>query len=443
MSLIKVFTDAFKKAAGSKPDATELARSQGGSLGSVPASEGGSFTPLRPAPTPLGGAQSGDLSGLRNPPGSLKVEGVHQTGLASSDPQEGGEITGLRPPGSLKVEGVNTSPLASSDPQEGGEVTGLRRPPTGLKVEGVRETGLASSDPQEGGEVTARRLHTVRGEHLKEATITVREAPDADGEVTGLRRPPTGLKLEGTRETGLASSDPQEGGEVTGLRQPPTGLKVEGVNPTGGGPPASSDHFDIKMEHVVDTQTPAAPAGTPIPYPNTANAPHDIPIVHYTDKSSPSLMDSASRKAGGDQKEFLKVEMKEAVITRDAPSVVDRESTQTDHKGEISLVERGSSPHSGVPQPGEHPASPLLADKSDVHDSHDRLANLGVGHSDKLPVGAPVLDDHFESSTLLNLKPSSGPPAMLPGLAGHLPDSLDLHLDPHADVDADNDESEL
>jgi hypothetical protein len=63
MSLVSVFVDAFKKAAGKKPeiDKKELLRSQGGSLGST--------SQFRPSP-----------------------ESDTGPGIDSADPEEGGEI---------------------------------------------------------------------------------------------------------------------------------------------------------------------------------------------------------------------------------------------------------------------------------------------------------------------------------------------------------------
>ena len=70
-SLISTFVEAFKKAAGkSRIDTKELARSQGGSLGST--------NQFRPAPQPDKGR--GINSGDRP--------------VASSDPEEGGEVRG-------------------------------------------------------------------------------------------------------------------------------------------------------------------------------------------------------------------------------------------------------------------------------------------------------------------------------------------------------------
>lgn len=75
MSLISVFVDAFKKAAGRQPavDIDEV-RSTGG-LG--PSNPTDAFDPLRPAPQPSGESEAGD--------GTFSV--------ASGDPEEGGEVS--------------------------------------------------------------------------------------------------------------------------------------------------------------------------------------------------------------------------------------------------------------------------------------------------------------------------------------------------------------
>ena len=115
MGLIQTFLDAFRKGradadAKAKHDAAlEHARSDGGSLGSTPASSGGAFDPMRPAPEP----ESGD----RVDPGNLSV--------ASADPEEGGEavppvIDPMRRPDPAGP--VSSDPMvASGDPEEGGE----------------------------------------------------------------------------------------------------------------------------------------------------------------------------------------------------------------------------------------------------------------------------------------------------------------------------------
>ena len=80
MSLVSVFVDAFKKAAGRKPEIDiDTVRSSGG-LGSTV--DTGGFDPLRPAPT---SGQGSEVSG-----GDLTVK--------SSDPEEGGEVAATSAP---------------------------------------------------------------------------------------------------------------------------------------------------------------------------------------------------------------------------------------------------------------------------------------------------------------------------------------------------------
>lgn len=81
MSLVSVFVDAFKKAAGRKPEIDiDTVRSSGG-LGSTV--DTGGFDPLRPAPA---GGQGSEAVG-----GDLTVK--------SSDPEEGGEVAVTSAPG--------------------------------------------------------------------------------------------------------------------------------------------------------------------------------------------------------------------------------------------------------------------------------------------------------------------------------------------------------
>lgn len=79
MSLVSVFVDAFKKAAGRKPEVDiDVVRSSGG-LGSTV--DTGGFDPLRPAPAPGQGSEAGTAD--------LTVK--------SADPEEGGEVAVTSP----------------------------------------------------------------------------------------------------------------------------------------------------------------------------------------------------------------------------------------------------------------------------------------------------------------------------------------------------------
>jgi hypothetical protein len=84
-SLVTVFVDAFKKAAGKKPAKPDVDIKTYGPLGST--FDGGSFDPLRPAP--------GSDTGQGIDPGGVSVGGERDmagdAGLTSSDPEEGGE----------------------------------------------------------------------------------------------------------------------------------------------------------------------------------------------------------------------------------------------------------------------------------------------------------------------------------------------------------------
>jgi hypothetical protein len=79
MSLISTFVDAFKRAAGKKP---EVDMKTYGPLGSTTQPDGKSFDPLRPTP-------ESDTGGKRVDRGDVSQEPE----IASGDPEEGGEAT--------------------------------------------------------------------------------------------------------------------------------------------------------------------------------------------------------------------------------------------------------------------------------------------------------------------------------------------------------------
>src|SRR5688572_16308236 len=162
MSLIKAFTDAFKKAAGGgKPEGTELTelvRSQGGSLGST--TDGGAFTPLRPAPE-----QDGDTA-------------IDPAGLGvAEDPDAGGEIASSLPPDEQKQIANDMVRVSlrgdSSDPQEGGEI--VEDPDAGGEVAEMNRILLVDLGERE------LKLQTALAEGSEDLKIA--EDPDAGGEV--------------------------------------------------------------------------------------------------------------------------------------------------------------------------------------------------------------------------------------------------------------------
>jgi hypothetical protein len=139
---------------------------------------------------------------------------------------------------------------------------------------------------------------------------------------------------------------------------------------------------------------------------------------------------------------------------------VEGESAKAEHKNDLGFFSRDQGHAPSPPGLAEHVQSSLLADRTDVTDSHDRFANLVSAEDpdtdlpdDDLPDADmpdsdfPDGDDHFESSTLLSLHADTDVHEMLPGLAGDISDSLDTDLDfdvdHDADVDADTDESDL
>ena len=218
MSLVNIFVDAFKKAAGKKPevDAKEEARSSG-LLGPTTEGAGGSFTPLRPAPTPDDGEQLG---------GELKVEGI----AVAADPDAGGEITSVR--SEVKDAHDRFANLEATDTGEAGEAAkgpilndivitkDIDRPSSsvergipedhvpgssvergipedhvpgssverGIPEDHVPGSEAESGDPQEGGEIlTGHKLGVAIGEHKIEGLGVARDSsdPEEGGEIFG------------------------------------------------------------------------------------------------------------------------------------------------------------------------------------------------------------------------------------------------------------------
>ena len=355
-------------------------------------------TPLVQVGSGGDGSEGGGGSGPHPPgPGTGGSEGEPE--LISFVDRRGGAT---QPSNPLKGEGGRPT-LQSSDPEEGGEVTERFRTPTGLKAEGVLPT-LQSSDPEEGGEVSERF------------------------------RPPTGLKAEGVLPT-LQSSDPEEGGEVS---------PGEMLRRRVGG----DDLFKVKMEEVLVSSPsgPAAPGGSPIPYPlaegSTGDGGAEAPalgkmkIPHkiedapgssssanqavVSDGEGSGAADSLARKAGEGQKDFLKVGTQETVASRQASGGVAGESTDRDHK--LAETVGGS--------------------RAEVKDSHDRFASTRADTPSK-PAAPLMDDDDLESSTLLDLKPAPAVKEMLPGLASQVPGDLAAGIHPDLDADSDMDASEL
>jgi hypothetical protein len=341
----------------------------------------------------------------------------------------------------------------TDDPGDGGEATGLRRPPTsGYIGETEKNLDVASSDPEEGGEVFKDVKYKIEPAYLKfgdqKAELEYKPEGDFKGE-GGIKF--EGAKFDDTfrAETLAPPAAPggvplpypnvdegalvDDGGIVDAIgRKAGEGQKDflavkvqdvvvsslgEGADPTdspeadddgladalarkaGGG---QQEYFNVKIEEVFVTS--ARPEGD-------TSENDEVPDDESPDDDESGIAGWIAR-GKGTKKGFGRQEMDEA-LEGQTSAEIDGESADDDHEGELAFARR-----------------------TGVKDSHDKYANLENSAGDDLD------DDDFESSSLLDLKPASATKEMLPGLAGELPDEAELELDFDDDLD-DADESEL
>jgi hypothetical protein len=386
MSLISIFTDAFKKASTKKQDtALEEAKSEG-VLG--PTDGGGSFTPLRPAPPPTGPGLGGTAMEPTTMEGDVGVEGTESSPVAQEAPWIVTGTGGVKLEGEYKVADVN---IASSDPQEGGEFTG------GSRFEG--DYKVAELSP------------------------------------------------------GISSGEPQAGGH---------------------------DLFNVKIEEVMAPPVPAGPGGIPTPYPNAAE--HGF-LVQPVERGPLGPADAGGKGAFGDQQGE-----RAGWAGQNPHSDGDRHEFLTVPAADDSAGQEGERQSFVDLRTGSGPVDPRIGDREellkgstpDVDDSGDHGGELhplvdlrtgggavdrgigerggwmehhgGADQHELLRGSAPAADgladhdDHFQSSTLLDLRADDDAHEMMPGLGGDVSDGLDVDFDDvdvDHDADADNDESEL
>jgi hypothetical protein len=170
--------------------------------------------PMEPATLQLSGAAAADSGGE----GPIEVRAwrwgkvpIEPAGVATSDPQEGGEVTGG---------------IATSDPQEGGEVTG----------------GIATSDPQEGGEVVKDVTE------VAPATTSARRGGKAKvsiGEIAVVKQSDSSTSKLAVRPLGVRTPGRLEQPDVKGWIAPPPSGAVTIV--VARGACASGKHFPAVM----------------------------------------------------------------------------------------------------------------------------------------------------------------------------------------------------
>ena len=336
------------------------------------------------------------------------------------------------------------------------------------KVEGV-DISVASSDPEEGGEFDPSKTNLDAGFMRRFNEIVHDRPPIAGGETPqsteSLPEEPQRRFLTVIEEGGEEAPGDGEGPHLTpGGSTPPDDSEgqpehlvrlLRDRNQLSGEIDLrrGSDAFDVKIEEVVATpdHVPATPSPLPLPYPLAGDSGEErlsagLPFktdlghkefpgvkIHETLASGihdgggddlpggdgDGLADALARKAGKGQQDYLTVKMQDVLVTS-------RESGEDAHGGPAT----------------DHSKEEMnLAPRSEVHDAHDRFSNLD-DHEPK-SIAEIDEDDDLEPSSLLELKPVPSVTEMLPGLAGTMPDDVDLPDGLDADADDDADESEL
>lgn len=321
MSFVKVFVDAFKKAAAKKA----IEGGSAGTLGSTTQTGGKQFEPLsEPAPEAPGSPQPGGSefeAGSPPPAGApIPYPNVPDPTVASAASSFGGDY---------KVEGEPVV-LATGDQEEGGEYTLAAKIEEVKvdykfedikadykfegKVEGIK---LESSDPEEGGEYKVEDMPErfkidIKGES-SEADHKV-EAMGLSRESSGLMEE-EGIKVAALEGEGAAGDAGGWENKAEGMDASPSSVhdisvtkSVDKSSPSlmtrdaeeGGeaGPPGADEHFDVKIEDV---------RGSPIPGRDEAGAggPGDD-------------VESLAGKVEEEALEYPKVEMKDANISSDS-----------------------------------------------------------------------------------------------------------------------------
>ena len=345
----------------------------------------------------LRGRLDSGLTGGLKLEGEYKVEGIGPA-IASSDPEEGGELE--RPRAPLEVKGENSG--IAEDPDAGGEVARPRAP---LEVKG-ENIGIVE-DPDAGGEVARPRAPL----EIKGENSDIAEDPDAGGEVLSrLRpRPPVGqevpagpleeqltpiddggeiagrkadlddaflrrLRFTPDSEPTLQSSDPEEGGEIARLRRPSgyigeteKNLELSSSDPEEGGEVFKDVKYKIepaylkfgdqkaeleykpegdfkgeggikfegaKFDDTFRAETLAPPA-----------APGGVPLPYpNVDEGAlvddGGIVDAIGRKAGEGQKDFLAVKVQDVVVSSLGEGADPTDSPEADDDGLADALAR-------------------------------------------------------------------------------------------------------
>jgi hypothetical protein len=236
----------------------------------------------------------------------------------------------------------------------------------------------------------------------------------------------------------------------------------------------------VKIEEVMAPPVPAGPGGIPTPYPNAAE--HGF-LVQPVERGPLSPADAGGKGAFGDQQGE-----RAGWAGQNPHSDGDRHEFLTVPAADDSAGQEGERQSFVDLRTGSGPVDPRIGDREellkgstpDVDDSGDHGGELhplvdlrtgggavdrgigerggwmehhgGADQHELLRGSVPAADDladhddHFQSSTLLDLRADDDAHEMMPGLGGDVSDGLDVDFDDvdvDHDADADNDESEL
>lgn len=449
MSLIKAFTDAFKKAATRNPAKEAIDSGQAGTLGSTTQSDAGAFTPLRPAPDPE--------STTPVPGSGFKVS----DNMAPSDPEDVGEVR-------VKVEGVA---LGSSDPEEGGEVdykASQGSPAAGdIVITKGMDKGSPTMSSEAGGPEPVPYPNAPADPLAHEAAHTVQQEASGAGTPIPMEQVSVAYsKVEGGDPAG-GMGDYMDDDLPSGASSPVGGIAVASgdVNIDALKEPGKIEHPNVDLadapgmegqvnESDLDFLAQKAAGGQKYMEYKMEEAfissvgPGDAGVIGedgVAGDAGAAELASAARKAGAGQEEYFKVEMEEVLVSSARPAGADvgekislgnvkGESGEAKHKEEISIEGEDASASDFAYKPAyEQKADIGLKEAMEQKAAYDiKVAEeqkfeeyqKWAGEQKSAP---PPEDDDLGSSTLADLTPSARV-EQLQGSEGSF-DASDLDLD--------------
>lgn len=407
MSIVSLFTNTLKKAMKAREtEVKEHARSDG-LLGPTNQDAAGSFTPLRPAPTPDDqfGPEALDLKIAAEPDSVTTPVVGEQTKDGDILVKIGDVIREDDPQPEVRSSpAVDSATAAEPEPSLTEPAPELTETTTVYKVESPfgQKLEFPTDHKIEGGsdlkdewpldlklkDALEQKLGLPVDQKLEVPFDHKVELPPEIGETAGVSGPIIDIRggvdsgsgfptKASDGPTSFVSSDPEEGGEINRYSADPeeggeftraSADPEEGGEFTGGRLPLrdfGGDPFKIEIEDLAAIpESPSSPPGVPVPYPNISAAAAD---------GDESGLTELARKAGEGQKDYLVVKLNEVIVTRDT-------------SGEL---------------PGD--------------------------------------DDDLPDSTILDLKPEATVAELRPGLAGFGGDELGLKLGLEIDDDIDDD----